>query len=197
VEGSDRADRPSSVFVPALRCLTFVRPDEEENVNALKLLETQHREVETLFEEFESAGDGARKTKERLCAQIADALALHAELEEKLFYPEMKEAIGQEGEELLREAVEEHLSVKRLLDDLLDSSASDDQFDAKMKVLKEQVEHHVGEEEGELWKKAKKACSSEELDDLGSRMEEMAEELRAEGHPAARISDQTDSPSQI
>jgi hemerythrin-like domain-containing protein len=109
----------------------------------------------------------------------------------------MKEAIGQEGEELLREAVEEHLSVKRLLDDLLDSSASDDQFDAKMKVLKEQVEHHVEEEEGELWKKAKKACSSEELDDLGSRMEEMAEELRAEGHPAARISDQTDSPSQI
>jgi hemerythrin superfamily protein len=166
-------------------------------VNALKLLETQHREVETLFEKFESAGDGARKTKERLCAEIADALALHAELEEKLFYPEMKAAIGEEGEELLREAVEEHLSVKRLLDDILDSSAADDQFDAKMKVLKEQVEHHVEEEESELWKQAKKACSSEQLDDLGSRMEEMAEELRAEGHPASRISDQTDAPSQI
>jgi hemerythrin superfamily protein len=166
-------------------------------VNALKLLETQHREVETMFEKFESAGDGARKTKERLCAEIADALALHAEIEEKLFYPEMKEAIGEEGEELLRESVEEHLSVKRLLDDILDSSAADDQFDAKMKVLKEQVEHHVEEEEGELWKKAKKACSSEQLEDLGSRMEELAEELRAEGHPAAKISDQTDAPSQI
>lgn len=166
-------------------------------MNALKMLETQHREVEDLFEEFESAGEGARKTKERLCAKIADDLALHAELEEKLFYPEMKAAIGEEGEELLRESVEEHLSVKRLLEDLLDSSASDEQFDAKMKVLKEQVEHHVEEEEGELWKMAKKACSDEDLEDLGRRMEELASDLRSEGHPAARISDQTDAPSQI
>jgi hemerythrin-like domain-containing protein len=166
-------------------------------VNALKLLETQHREVEELFEEFESAGEGARKTKERLCAQVADALALHAEIEEKLFYPEMKQAIGKEGEELLRESVEEHLSVKRLLDDILDSSASDDQFDAKMKVLKEQVEHHVEEEESELWKQAKKSCSNEQLEDLGQRMEELAEQLESEGHPASRISDQTDAPSEI
>ncbi|HYG69609.1 MAG TPA: hemerythrin domain-containing protein, partial [Anaeromyxobacteraceae bacterium] len=71
------------------------------------------------------------------------------------------------------------------------------QFEAKMTVLKEQVQHHVEEEESELWKLARKSCSKEELEDLGTRMEEMAEQLRSEGHPAARISDQTDAPSQI
>ena len=59
-------------------------------MNAIDMLEQQHREVEELFEEFEGAGEGAKKTKERLCREIADALAIHAEIEEKLFYPEVE-----------------------------------------------------------------------------------------------------------
>ena len=163
-------------------------------MNAIDLLEQQHREVEELFEEFEGAGDGAKKTKERLCREISDALAMHAEIEEKLFYPESKQ---ENTEEILRESVEEHLSMKRILADLLESGPSDEQFDAKMKVLKEQVEHHVEEEEKELFPKVRKDLSKDQLDDLGERMQTMAEELEAKGEPSKEIPGQTDSAAHI
>jgi hemerythrin superfamily protein len=168
----------------------------EDAVNALKLLEDQHREVEDLFEEFESAGEGAKKTKERIFKQIADSMAVHAEIEEKIFYPEAKEA-SEELEELLREAVEEHLSVKRIIADLLQTGPEDEQFDARVKVLKEQIEHHVEEEEGELFPQVKKDCDERTLEDMGSRMEQMAQELEAQGEPSRQIPGQTDQPSQI
>ncbi len=163
-------------------------------MNAIELLKQQHRDVEDLFEEFEAAGDRARKTKERLCKEIADRLAVHAEIEEKLFYPESKQ---ENTEELLREGVEEHLAMKRTLADLLASSPDDAQFDARMKVLKEMVEHHVGEEEGDLFPKVKKACSKEELEDLGRRMAEMAEELELQGDPSRKVPGDTDHPAPI
>jgi hemerythrin superfamily protein len=169
-------------------------PRRSRPVNAIDLLEQQHREVEELFEEFEGASEGAAKTKERLCREISDQLAMHAEIEEKLFYPEAKQ---ENTEELLRESVEEHLAMKRILADLLESDPSDDQFEAKMKVLQEQVEHHVEEEEKELFPKVRKACSKEELEDLGERMQTLAEELEAEGEPSKIVPGQTDSPAQI
>ncbi len=163
-------------------------------MNAIDLLEQQHREVEELFEEFEGTGEGAHKARERLCREISDQLAVHAEIEEKLFYPESKQA---NTEELLRESVEEHLSMKRIVADLIESGPSDEQFDAKMKVLQEQVEHHVREEEKELFPKVRKDLSKEELEDLGERMETMAEELEAEGEPSKKVPGETDSPAQI
>ncbi len=163
-------------------------------MNAIELLEQQHREVEELFEEFEDAGEGALKTRERLCREISDALAIHAEIEEKLFYPESKQP---DTEEILRESVEEHLAMKRLVADLIESAPSDEQFEAKVKVLKEQVEHHVSEEEKELFPKVKKDLSNDELEDLGERMEAMAEDLEAEGEPSKRIPGQTDAPADI
>jgi hemerythrin superfamily protein len=158
-------------------------------MNAIDLLEKQHREVEELFEEFESAGDGAQKKKERLCQKISDQLAVHAEIEEKLFYPESKQ---EDTEDLLRESVEEHLAVKRLLADLIEGGTEDEQFTARMKVLQEQVEHHVEEEEKELFPKVRKSCSKEELEDLGKRMETLAKELLEEGQPSRHIPNQTD-----
>jgi hemerythrin superfamily protein len=163
-------------------------------MNAIDLLEQQHREVEELFDDFESAGEGAKKTKERLCREISNQLAIHAEIEEKLFYPESKQ---EDTEEILRESVEEHLSMKRILADLLDSGPEDEQFNAKVKVLKEQVEHHVEEEEKDLFPKVRKSLSKEELDDLGTRMRQMAEELEEQGEPSGQIRGQTDAPSQI
>ncbi len=163
-------------------------------MNAIDLLEQQHREVEELFEEFEDAREGAVKTKERLCNEIADALAVHAEIEEKLFYPESKQ---ENTEEILRESVEEHLSMKRILADLIESGPEDEQFDAKMKVLKEQVEHHVEEEEQELFPKVRKDLSKDELEDLGERMQSMADDLEAEGDPSRNIPGQTDAPADI
>ncbi len=163
-------------------------------MNAIDLLEKQHREVEELFEEFESAGDGAKKTKERLCSKISDHLAVHAEIEEKLFYPEAKQ---EKTEDILRESVEEHLAMKRVLADILEGGTDDEQFMARMKVLQEQVEHHVEEEERELFPKVRKSCSKEELEDLGNRMETLAEELFAEGEPSKHVPDQTDHAPEI
>ena len=163
-------------------------------MNAIDLLEQQHREVEELFEEFEDAGEGALKTKGRLCKEISDALAVHAEIEEKLFYPESKQ---ENTEEILRESVEGHLAMKRIVADLIESEPSDQQFDAKMKVLKEQVEHHVEEEEKDLFPKVRKDLSKEELEDLGDRMRSLADELEAAGEPSKNVPGQTDAPADV
>ena len=163
-------------------------------MNAIDLLKKQHREVEELFEEFESASERATKTRERLCEEISNQLAVHAEIEEKLFYPESKQP---DTEDLLRESVEEHLAVKRLITDLIEKGTDDENFEARMKVLKEQVEHHVDEEEKELFPKVRKSCSREELEDLGTRMETLADELIAHGQPSKSVPGQTDEAAPI
>src|SRR3982751_5852381 len=140
-------------------------------MNAIDLLKKQHEEAKELLSALEEA---EVEEKEELFEKLADALAMHAAIEEKHFYPATKD---DRTEELLQEAVEEHLSVKRLIADLLEMSPADAQFDAKVKVLREQVEHHIEEEEGELFPKVKKAHEAQELDDLGILMEETAEEL--------------------
>lgn len=166
-----------------------------KSVSAIELLQKQHREVEALFETFEKLGDGALQRRRRLFAQIADALSAHATIEEKFFYPRIHELAEQESEEaddLVREALEEHLSVKRLIADMLDLSAEDEQFDAKMDVLMEQVEHHVKEEESSLFPKVKKLIDKEELAELGLQMKEAFDELM-EMEPRQDIPAQTDA----
>ncbi|MFT3915824.1 MAG: hemerythrin domain-containing protein [Anaeromyxobacteraceae bacterium] len=163
-------------------------------MNAIDLLTQQHREVEDLFEEFEDAGEGALKTKERLCQRISDALAVHAEIEEKIFYPAAKR---DDTEELLRESLEEHLAVKRLVADLVQDAPEGAELDAKMQVLREQVEHHVEEEEGDLFPKTRKALSREELEEIGGRMQELADDLESRGSPRDAVPGQTDAPPKI
>lgn len=153
-------------------------------MNAIKILEDQHREVEQLFKAFKALGDEAFDEKYDLFTQIADALALHAAIEEKVFYPSV---LANETEEVLREAVQEHLSVKRLLADLLDLEANDEEFDAKMTVLEEQVLHHVKEEESEMLPKVRKMFEADSLEQLGVQMENLAAELLAEGEPSKNI----------
>ena len=111
-------------------------------MNAIDMLEGQHREVEDLFGKLNKADRSVRKQK--LFTQIADKLAVHAAIEEEAFYPAVK---AQRTEDILLESLEEHLGIKRVLADLIDLDADDETFDAKTKVLQEQVEHHVGEEE--------------------------------------------------
>jgi hypothetical protein len=166
----------------------------EDAVNAIDLLVKQHREVADLFEELDSAGEGAHRTRERLCREISDQLAVHSEIEEKIFYPESKQP---DTEKLLRESVEEHLAVKRLLAAIMESGPEDDHFEARMKVLEEQVEHHVEEEEEELFPKVRRSCSKAELEELGRRMRLLADRLFEEGEPSARIPEQTDRPAPI
>ena len=120
-------------------------------MNAIDLLKSQHREVAKLFSKLEKASKAADKTE--LFEEIADKLAVHAAIEEHHFYPAVK---AKRTEDILLESLEEHLGIKRVIADLLEVSAEDETFDAKAKVLKEQVEHHVEVEESDLFPKVKR-----------------------------------------
>jgi hemerythrin-like domain-containing protein len=154
-------------------------------MNALELLKEQHDEVKKLFARIEELDDP--EEKDELVQELSDNLAAHATIEEKLFYPA---AYGSSTKELLSEAVEEHLAAKRIIADLLDLTSEDDSFDAKVKVLKEQIEHHVHEEEHELFPKVRKAMSEEELDALGEQMDELFEREMDED-PSEKVPEQT------
>ena len=161
-------------------------------MSAIDLLESQHREVEELFEEFEKTSSGEEKI--RLFEEIADKLAIHAAIEEHHFYPAVKEKRTQD---ILLESLEEHLTIKRTLADLLKLDIGDEQFDPKMKVLKEEVEHHVGEEEGDLFPKVKKILSADELDALEQEMVAEQDELEEEGDPRQSIPGETGEAAHI
>jgi hemerythrin superfamily protein len=155
-------------------------------MDAINLLEEQHREVEALFEKYEKATDG--RTKQAVFNAIADNLAAHATIEEKLFYPSVY--VG-ELKDQLKEAVEEHLAAKRVIADLMAMSPSDSMFDAKVKVLQEQIEHHVGEEEDDMFPDVRKLMPKRELEALGEAMEQMFDELMA-GAPRQAVPGETD-----
>lgn len=141
--------------------------------DALKLLASDHREVEQLFEKFEKAsGDGK---KEEIARQICTELKVHAMIEEEIFYPALE---GKIEEDDLKEAYVEHDSAKVLINEIEAGSASDEFFEAKVKVLKEEIEHHVKEEEkqhGNLFQQARAA--DVDLDTLGQQMAERKAEL--------------------
>jgi hemerythrin superfamily protein len=142
-------------------------------IDILELLSSQHAEVDQLFEQLEQGG-GDRAA---LFAELADKLATHAAVEEKIFYPSVMEA---ETSDLLHESVEEHLEVKRLLADLLelDLDRDQDEFDAKLSVLQEKVSHHAhDEEEGKLFPKLRKLLSDDERAALGNELLAMFEEM--------------------
>ena len=155
-------------------------------MNAIDLLESQHREVAALFPKIEKASSAA--SKERLFEEIADKLAVHAAIEEHHFYPAVK---AKRTEDILLEALEEHLGIKRVLADLLETDAEDESFDAKVTVLKEQVEHHVKEEESDLFPKVKKLLSADELETIGEAMTEEQDELEEQGDPRNAIPGET------
>jgi hemerythrin superfamily protein len=140
-------------------------------VNALDLLEQQHRQVEGLFKELKKARTVPQKR--RLCGELAKALAVHTKLEETIFYPAV---FGDETEETLRESVEEHLVAKRILADLLKMEPSDPQFMGKVSVLEEVVRHHVEEEENELFPQVRKECG-DDLEVLGASLQKRNREL--------------------
>jgi hemerythrin superfamily protein len=158
---------------------------EEKPMSAIDMLEAQHREVEDLFAAFEEAAEG---DKRELFLQIADKLAIHAAIEEKHFYPAARD---KNTEDLLLEAAEEHLSVKRLIADLLKLDEEDDTFEAKVKVLQEQVEHHVEEEEGELFPKVEKLLDATMLEALEQEMTATQEDLLASGSPRDQVPGET------
>ena len=154
-------------------------------MDAIELLENQHNEVEELFARIEHDSDDDEKVE--LFQELADTLAAHATIEERIFYPA---AYASKTEAMLREAVEEHLAIKRVIADLLVMTPDDENFDAKIKVLREQVEHHVEEEEEHLFPAARAELRRSELHGLGKRMQEMFDSEMAKG-PSELVLEQT------
>lgn len=147
--------------------------------DALALLKADHKEVAEMLEKFESA----RSTKERLAQQICQALTVHAQIEEEIFYPAAREALGDDGTDLLDEAKVEHNTLKNLISKIEGSSSEDELFDAHVKVLGEYVKHHVKEEEGELFPKLRK--SDMDLKGVGEQLANRKKELMSRMKAAA------------
>jgi len=161
-------------------------------MDAIKMLKKQHREVEALFKELEKAKSANPRRK--LFEKVADALAVHATIEERHFYPAVKK---KQTEDMLLEAVEEHLEVKRVIADLLDLEPSDPVFMAKVSVLKEDVMHHVEEEEGELFPKVQKLLDDDELEAIAAAMQETADDLQREGDPRMSVPSETSAAAHL
>jgi hypothetical protein len=139
-----------------------------------RLLHEDHLKVKSIFKELEDTTERAVKTREHLFANLKMELTLHAEAEEMFFYPRLEPA--KETRDLPLEAIEEHKVVKSLLAELDNEEKGTEEWAAKLKVLQENVEHHVEEEEDELFKKAKKVLSAEDAESIAAEIEAYKEE---------------------
>ena len=149
-------------------------PKSAEGVDAITLLTEDHENVKSMFEQYEELGDRAHATKKKLATQICTELTKHATAEEEIFYPAVR-AAGKEQEELVEEATVEHASAKELIAQILDMEPTEELYDAKVKVLGELIEHHVKEEEEEMFPKARKAGL--DLETLGQQIAERKAEI--------------------
>lgn len=159
----------------------------ETFTDAIALLKADHRKVEGLFEKFESAKGG---TKESIAEQICNELKIHATIEEELFYPALD---GKIEEDLLNEAYVEHDGAKFLINDIMAGGPDDAFYDAKVKVLSEDIKHHVkeGEEPGKGMFAQARAAEGVDLvllrDRMLARKEELVAQLEREGLPPAKL----------
>ena len=150
-----------------------------DSSDAIKLLTTDHKEVKKLFKAYDQLveADGDSDEKQELARQICTMLTAHATVEEELFYPAAREVLD-DDEDLVDEADVEHSTAKDLIAQIEASTPDDPLYDAKVKVLGEYIDHHVKEEEGEMFPKVRK--SDLDLDALGADMAARKEELLAE-----------------
>lgn len=143
-------------------------------MNAFTLLKADHKKVAGILEKIDSTTERGVKTREELFTRLKTELEVHARIEETIFYPVLKKA--DETRDITLEAFEEHRLVKQLLGELDTMGKGEEQWTAKFTVLKENIEHHVEEEEGEMFPKARKVLSEEEADIMGERMEKARDE---------------------
>lgn len=145
-------------------------------MDIVTVLKADHRNVEQFFSQIESSSDRALKTKERLFLEIKKELTIHMMAEEKILYPRMLDI--PELRKAAFEANEEHRLVKQLLDETSELVCGSEQWNAKLKVIKDLVRHHVQEEEGEIFKKLRHSLSSAVLNEMGSAVAEIKSKSR-------------------
>ena len=138
-------------------------------MNAFTLLKADHKKVAGILEKLDSTTERGVKTREELFTQLKTELDVHTRIEETIFYPALERA--DETRDITLEAFEEHRLVKQLLGELESMDKSEEEWTAKFTVLKENIEHHVEDEEGKMFPKARKVLGEEGADTLGTRME--------------------------
>ena len=155
-------------------------------MEATDYLTRQHREIEAALREALTTGDAAIKRSRFL--DIADALIMHVAAEEQVFYPAVH---AQRNEDVLLEALEEHLSIKRLLSDLLVLRGDDPTFQAKLHVLREQAEHHHGDEERKLFPQVRESLDEATRDGIRAAMVALELQMQSRGNPPREVHGQT------
>jgi hemerythrin-like domain-containing protein len=144
-------------------------------MDAISLLEEDHRKMKKLLSELESTTERGLKTREDLFATVKDELTVHETIEEEIFYPALKE--HPKTKEIALEAYEEHHVVDMVMAEIEDVPSDDDTWGAKFKVMKENIEHHIEEEENEMFKQARQVFEEGELEALGEQMRLRKEQL--------------------
>ena len=154
-------------------------------MDAITMLKTDHDKVKGLLSELESTTERGVKTRQELFATIKGELTVHEVIEEEIFYPALRN--HPKAKDIVLEAYEEHHVVDLLMGELESLDVSDETWGAKAIVMKENIEHHIEEEEGEMFKQARQVFDRQELDDLGARMAERKATAQQElGVPATR-----------
>jgi hemerythrin superfamily protein len=151
-------------------------------MDAITLLKRDHERVEKLFKQYEDAGPRAYKTKRGIVDRIIRELVQHAEIEEQVFYPAVREMVPDE-EDLVLESLEEHHLVEVTLAELDGMDPEEERFDAKVRVLIEHTRHHVEEEETELFPAVRDALGRKQLTEIAERMEHVRKAAPTRPHP--------------
>jgi hemerythrin-like domain-containing protein len=138
-------------------------------MDALTMLEEDHAKVKDLLNQLESTTERGVKTRSELFATIKGELTLHETIEEEIFYPALKS--HPKAKDIVLEGYEEHHVVDMLMGELEGMDVTDESWGAKAKVMKENIEHHIEEEEGEMFTKARQVFDRSELEDLAKRMD--------------------------
>ena len=147
-------------------------------MNAIKLLTDDHAKVKKLLDQLEATTERGVKTRQELFTRIKAELTVHEVIEEEIFYPALKE--HPRAKEIVLEGYEEHNVVETLMGELSALPFDDETWGPKAKVMKENIEHHVEEEEGEMFSKARQVFDKAELEELGARMEARKEQAQRE-----------------
>jgi hemerythrin superfamily protein len=147
-------------------------------MDAIDMLKADHKKVKELFRKYEAAGDRAYQKKKSIAEEVFTEITVHSSLEEELFYPAVKELTDEDGKDLIAESVEEHHVVATLIEELKGLDPKDERYDAKFTVLMENIEHHIEEEEGELFPEAEEVLG-DAIEEVGSQMKERKEQLMA------------------
>lgn len=159
-------------------------------MNAIEMLVRQHRRMEAMLKGLLDVEPAARRP---MFARAADELMSHVLIEEEIFYRAVKTA---RTEDILLESLEEHLSLKRVLSDLVELPVDDPHFEPKLHVLEEQTRHHHKEEEEHLFPKVKNLLTNERLETLGDEMTKKQQALLRES-PRHEVTNQTDAAAEL